>query len=116
MVDSPSYARAEITRETAVRSMPPLRVSDRAPWEAVPEGNALQAQPQLRAGGSRGAEQRGAQRVARGGDEGQAAAGGGGKGAEPPRKGAGGPPGGAGIRNRGATPAHRADAPQPQLP
>src|SRR5438045_7227747 len=75
MVDSPSYARAEITRETAVRRMPALRVSDRAPWEAVPEGNALQAQPQLRAGGSGGREQRGIQRVARGGIEVQAAAG-----------------------------------------
>src|SRR2546429_1847312 len=66
MVDSPSYARAEITRETAVHSMPPLEVSDRAPWEAVPGGNALQTQPQLRAGGSRGTEQRGVQRAARG--------------------------------------------------
>src|SRR2546430_8511390 len=75
MVDSPSYARAEITRETAVRSMPPLEVSDRAPWEAVPGGNALQAQPQLRAGGSRGTEQRGVQRGARGRIEVQAAAG-----------------------------------------
>src|SRR5256885_12394710 len=88
MVDSPSYARAEITRETAVRSMPPLRVSDRAPWEAVPEGNALQAQPQLRAGGSRGTEQRGVQRVARGGIEVQAAAGEGGAGPEQQRIGA----------------------------
>src|SRR2546421_7228183 len=85
MVDSPSYARAEITRETAVRSMPPLRVSDRASWEAVPEGNALQAQPQLRAGGSGGREQRGIQRVARGGIEGQAAAGEGGTGPEQQR-------------------------------
>src|SRR2546429_8653654 len=75
MVDSPSYARAGITRETAVHSMPPLEVSDRAPWEAVPGGNALQAQPQLRAGGSRGTEQRGVQRGARGRIEVQAAAG-----------------------------------------
>src|SRR2546430_11514054 len=98
MVDSPSYARAEITRETAVHSMPPLEVSDRAPWEAVPGGNALQTQPQLRAGGSRGTEQRGVQRAARGRIEVQAAAGQAGTGPEQPLLRARGPHAPGGIR------------------
>src|SRR2546429_9908012 len=99
MVDSPSYARAEITSETAVHSMPPLEVSDRAPWEAVPGGNALQTQPQLRAGGSRGTEQRGVQRAARGRIEVQAAAGEAEAVPEQQRIGAGAPHARAEIRN-----------------
>src|SRR2546429_9956116 len=91
MVDSPSYARAEITRETAVHSMPPLEVSDRAPWEAVPGGNALQTQPQLRAGGSRGPKQPRAHPRARGGVEEQGGAGRGAAASEEP-----------GVRARGA--------------
>src|SRR2546423_2579297 len=111
MVAPAAYARAEITGETAVRSMPPLRVSDRAPGEAVPEGNALQAQPQLRAGGSRGTEQRGVQRVARGGIEVQAAAGEVETVPEQQRIGAGAAHARAEIRIVCAPPAHGANPP-----
>src|ERR1700687_303561 len=69
MCDPPSLLASRMSRAKLllVRSMPPLGVSDRAPWDPVPPaaGNALQAQAQLRAGRRRGAKQRGVESVAR---------------------------------------------------